>query len=483
LLTLLPAQLAVNPPSCAETGLNETAYRLTVDGSNLIREGKPSQALVKLMEAQALKPDSWDAAYDIAYAYEQLGKTSEALEWYRKADKADPSRYQGLLGVARVYYTQKDYKDALPIMEQFAAQHPATDKTYAGYLALARCYAETGKVKEFCDTVDKAFSVQSNDPAGWRFAGQEMDYLGHYEEAMKYYKEYLKRFPDQPDFAQISERLNIVSFQKQQAKKLKEAKDCFNLDADTEDLREFVVRLAPSGRRVSNTSFAQLMLGLSEIPRSYRHQLEINNYKVVVAPTVIDAMPELAGQRPRGFFDGASWHNTNGTFDYRTGRIIIGEKYAAADQGGKIVDGPLDETIQHEFGHAYDFYLGVKKFGRTTLNPHPEISHSQWFAESYYQDVRNIPDNLRAKLYYYLQPGDAGKEELFAEMFVLFFGKQPEPGSPQEYFKVAFPRVLQRLIDARRIDPDYERYHNLYDAKLKENTLTPSERVQEILKQ
>src|SRR5262249_24887980 len=106
-----------------------------------------------------------------------------------------------------------------------------------------------------------------------------------------------------------------------------------------------------------------LLLGLSEIPHTYRNRLEVNNYKVVLAPTVLDAMPELAGQRPRGFADGASWHNTNGTFDRRTGRIIIGEKYNATNQGGKMVSGPLDATVLHEFGHAYDFYLGVRRFG------------------------------------------------------------------------------------------------------------------------
>lgn len=163
-------------------------------------------------------------------------------------------------------FEQKDYKDALPLMEKLASMHPATESTYAGYLSLARCYAETGKIKEFCQTVDKAFAVKSNDPAGWRFAGQEMDYLGHYDEAVKYYREYLKRFPGQSDSQQISKRLDIVSFKGQQAQQLKEVEEGFTLDSDTDDLREFVVYLDPAHSNVSDTAIAQLMLGLISSP-------------------------------------------------------------------------------------------------------------------------------------------------------------------------------------------------------------------------
>lgn len=470
-------------PASAQSSQAQEAYKLTVKASQLIRSGQQAEAQAKLKEVLKLNPNSWDATYYMGFSYEQMGRLQDALTWYQKAEPMDQNRHEAVLGVARVYYKQKDYKNAIPIMEQIAAKHPATEKTYAGYLALARSYAETGRIKDFCDTVDKAFAVKSNDPNGWRFAGQEMDYLKHYNEAVKYYKEYLKRFPNQPDAQQITKRLQIVSYEGKQDEELKEVEEGFTLDGDHDDLRSFVMFVGPKISNVSDKAVAQLMFGLSEIPRHYRSQLEAAGYKVVVAPSVLDVLPQLAGQTPRGYLQGSTWHNSNGTFDRDSRRIVIAEKYNAIDRGGQLTEGPLDETVQHEFGHAMDFHLGVCKLGRTQQNPYPEISHSPWFTEAYNYDSQNVPPQLRTKLAYYLQPGDGGKEELFAQMFPLFFGHEPSPGSALESFKQAFPTVLARMADARKFDPDYEQYRSFYDAKLKDNTLTPNERVQQLLSQ
>jgi tetratricopeptide (TPR) repeat protein len=470
-------------PSHGQSNQAQETYRLTVEASQLIRDGRQSEAQAKLSEVLKLNPNSWDATYYMGFSYEQIGDLQKALIWYQKAEPLDQNRHEAVLGVARIYYKLKDYKNAIPIMERLSEKHPATEKTYAGYLALARSYAETGKIKEFCDTVDKAFAVKSNDPNGWRFAGQEMDYLKHYKEAVKYYKEYLKRFPNQPDAPQISKRLEIVNYEGKQDEELKEVQEGFSLDGDHEDLRTFILFVDPNRANVSDKAVAQLLLGLSEIPRHYRNQLESAGYKVVVAPSVLDVLPQLAGQTPRGYAQGSTWHNSNGTFDRDTRQIVIAEKYNAVDRGGQLTEGPLDETVQHEFGHAMDFHLGVCKLGRTQQNPYPEISHSPWFTEAYNYDSQNVPFQLRSKLAYYLQPGDGGKEELFAQMFPLFFGHEPSPGSALESFKQAFPTVLARMADARKFDPDYERFKSFYDSKLKDNTLAPNERVQQLLSQ
>lgn len=109
------------------------------------------------------------------------------------------------------------------------------------------------------------------------------------------------------------------------------------------------------------------------------------------------------------------------------------------------------------------------------------MSHGSEFKNAYDSDVASIPVALKSKLGYYLTPGDAGREELFAQMFLLLFGHRPEPGSPRESFQTAFPRVLTVMENARKGDPDYEHLKLVYDARLQENLLTPAQRIEEEL--
>ena len=456
---------------------------LTLNGSNLVRTGNAEAGLANLRQAVAISPNSWDVNYNIGVALEVLKRYAEAQQWFQKAYSLDPSRHLALLGLGRIFFDQKDYARALPILEQMASEHEDKEVAYSVLLSLARCYAETGRIKDFGPVMARVFAIKSNDPASWRFAGQEMDFVKQYDEAEKYYREYLKRFPNASDSAAIAERLNIVSFDKLEIEELKSVQDGFPLTSDTEDLRDFVQVIETPKSKVSKQAVARVMLGLSQLPRTYRHQLETAGYKVVVAPTVLDAMPQLAGAAPRGYADGANWHNSNGAFDRQRKTIVVGEFCNALSMGGKEVEGELDETVQHEFGHAYDMFLGTNKVGADKTDPFPDISHSKRFGEAYDRDARVVPADLRQKLAYYLAPGNAGKEELFAQMFVLIFGHRPEPGSPRESFKAVFPHVLEAMYDARKSDPDYLRLQAIFDAKFQDNTLTPAERVQKLLKQ
>lgn len=469
--------------SFGQAGWTPEVRQLTVEASNLIRMGNPAAALQDLKYAVATCPDSWDINFNIGIALEQLGRIDEAKEWFKKAYSIDPGRHLALLGLARILYDKKDYDDALPLLERLASEHDDKETSYSTLLSLAKCYAETGKIDAFMKTMDRAFAIRGTDPSAWRFAAQEMDFVKAYKQATKYYEEYLRRFPNAPDVATISQRLNIVSYDEEEIEELKSIQDGFSLTHDTDDLKDFVIFMDPQHKGVSNEAVARVMLGLSEIPRTYRHQLEAAGYKVMVAPTVLDVMPQLANMAPRGYAAGADWHNSNGAFDREKKMIVIGEFVKTEGKNGQVIEGHLDETVQHEFGHAYDMYLGLTKEGASPRDPFPEVSHSKEFSDAYNLDTSSIPQDLRQKLAYYLNPGDAGKEELFAQMFVLFFGHRPAPGSPSEYFKVAFPRVLAVLHDARTKDPDYEKLKGIYEAKLKENLLTPDQRVEELVKQ
>lgn len=469
--------------SIAQQDPAQAAYQLTVNGANYARSGNLQTALDYLRQAYSLTPSSWDVNYFMGYTYEKMKDYANAQTWYIRANTINPARHEALSGIARSYYSQNDFRNALPIFEQLANLHVSTEIGYPGYLALAKCYAETGRFADFNSTIQKAFALRATDPETFRFAAQEMDHLGQFDQALKYYAEYLKLFPNVQDQAEIDKRIYLLTYQQENTERLKEVTEGFNLDSDTDDLREFVQVVDPKKKGISNIALSQVFLGLSEIPRTYRHQLEAAGFKVVITPDLLDAMPELVGKTPRGYHDGATWHSTNGITDRTKRRIVIAEFSSMPGPDGKPVKAPLDRTVQHEFGHAYDYYAGILRYGQTAENPFPAISHGKKFSDAYLKDSATVPESLRSKLAYYLQPGDAGKEELFAQMFVLFFGPRPEPGSPRESFQAAFPDVIAELHDARRADPQFDQLQALYEGKFRDNILTPEQRVGKFLQQ
>jgi hypothetical protein len=68
-----------------------------------------------------------------------------------------------------------------------------------------------------------------------------------------------------------------------------------------------------------------------------------------------------------------------------------------------------DGILRHEFGHAVDQYLG-------------NYSHTPEFVAAYNKGARSISGYEARVLSYYLQPGDAGREETFAELFASLNG-------------------------------------------------------------
>ncbi|HFB97549.1 MAG TPA: hypothetical protein ENJ62_00255 [Bryobacterales bacterium] len=66
------------------------------------------------------------------------------------------------------------------------------------------------------------------------------------------------------------------------------------------------------------------------------------------------------------------------------------------------------------------------------------------FRKAYRSDRDAMPDDLRRRMYYFLQPGKSGQQETFAEAFAVALGG----GSAvtlQSDFRQAFPRVMAHI--------------------------------------
>lgn len=102
-------------------------------------------------------------------------------------------------------------------------------------------------------------------------------------------------------------------------------------------------------------------------------------------------------------------------------REIAVSKYKLSSIRNEIATGRLIGALNHETGHGFDQALS-------------DISSSPKFIDAYNADVAKLPPNRRGlDIDYYLQPGRAGREEAFAEIFAHEMG-EGAGSDPRKYF-------------------------------------------------
>ncbi len=164
------------------------------------------------------------------------------------------------------------------------------------------------------------------------------------------------------------------------------------------------------------------------LPQNVKDSLARDGVKVIATDKVTDIMPELAGQKPRGWPPGSSWDDVDGAYDTTGKRIIVAQRQGSSKPSKNDVAG----LTRHETGHAVD-----------RLN---NLSSQATFQTAYDREVANVPKPDEQALDYFLQNGDAGREEMFAETFAIING-----GATTKYreflLKKDFPDTIKVVTD------------------------------------
>lgn len=198
------------------------------------------------------------------------------------------------------------------------------------------------------------------------------------------------------------------------------------------------------GFRSTVTSF------FDSLPPSIAETLAENDISIAVGDRMTSIAPELKGQHPRGYPAGATWDWSTGAFMPEKREIIVSETYRMA--GTKVFVSPtsfeIRGTLAHETGHGVDRALGraSKQFYYESRRPE--------FIAAYKLDAKGVraagkADPLgiiQGRYRYYMQKGDAGPSEAFAESFAQIING---PRFGKDMAKM-FPRVtayIQKLID------------------------------------
>jgi hypothetical protein len=154
----------------------------------------------------------------------------------------------------------------------------------------------------------------------------------------------------------------------------------------------------------------------SKIPKNVRDQIEKDGVTVVPTDKITDVMPDLKGKKPRGWPPDSSWEDVDGAYDVDGKRAIVAERQNA---GNKPQNRNVEGLTRHEVGHAAD---ATGKYSDTKA-----------FKDAYDKDVPGIPKGAANTLEYFLQSGDAGHEETWAEGFAVETG-----GASQNIFTPLF---------------------------------------------
>jgi SPP1 gp7 family putative phage head morphogenesis protein len=176
---------------------------------------------------------------------------------------------------------------------------------------------------------------------------------------------------------------------------------------------------------------------LDVLPDPLRNTVFGHGYEVVIARRLVDVKPELESVTPRGYPSGHTWlHSDGGTID---GKFIVVAETSVDPLTGETVFTTTQRAgalLRHEFAHALDAARN--------------LSATAAFRSAYALDAKDLRvwlpklgDENRLELEYFLQPRNAGPEELFSELFAEHFG-----GGAAESINtaLAFPRAYAEFV-------------------------------------
>jgi hypothetical protein len=183
-----------------------------------------------------------------------------------------------------------------------------------------------------------------------------------------------------------------------------------------EVLNTFPTPLPPGLRthgKVSDAMLARCQDAYLRVPEPVRQGLVDAGVEVVVCEKITRLFPDLARKKPRGWPPRSTWANADGV---SRGRVAAVAEFLRPHGSRQYRQTPRAEgVLLHEMGHAVD------KAADSRPSASPE------FLAAYRADVARASAAGERIRPYFLQPGAAGPEEVFAEVFAQLHGQGTSP--------------------------------------------------------
>jgi hypothetical protein len=185
----------------------------------------------------------------------------------------------------------------------------------------------------------------------------------------------------------------------------------------------------------------------SMLPESVKSAVVKNGTQVRMGFSTTEVMPHLKDMAPRGWPKGSTWDMAEGLYSPSINSVVVSENLYDRSLREFIPTPRAKAVLRHEIGHAYDRALA------NSTDPGVEYSQSQKFREDYNDDYNAM--DLKAGRYsgigYYLQEGNAGPSETFAEITAQVMaevgseGVLGTGGSSLVFLKDWFPKTYAHI--------------------------------------
>ncbi len=136
--------------------------------------------------------EGWLAHGGIYYLEGSKGKAEEA---FRKAIAANPRDSRGYRELGQFYVTEKRFDDAIAQLKKHVELNPASGP---GYYSLGEAYSGRQMYREALSAYLQALQKDANVAPAYFEAAQCHERLGQKQDALKYYRLFVARFPGAP---------------------------------------------------------------------------------------------------------------------------------------------------------------------------------------------------------------------------------------------------------------------------------------------
>ncbi|HUD14524.1 MAG TPA: tetratricopeptide repeat protein [Terracidiphilus sp.] len=166
------------------------------EGAKALEAGKYEAAADSFTKAIAADPRDYYAHFNLAMAYTYLHRDAEGLAEYRKTLEVKPGLYEAELNGGILLLRLKNPVDALPLVEDAAAQRP---KEYGPRFYLAEAQLQSGWADKAAESFSLAAELDPQSAAaelGW---GRALAIEGKLDEAEPHFRLAAKRDPQYRD--------------------------------------------------------------------------------------------------------------------------------------------------------------------------------------------------------------------------------------------------------------------------------------------
>jgi len=156
-----------------------------------VKQGDLNKAIIQTLEAIKIDPSNGNAAYNLAFAFEDKQDYHQAMEWYSKAIKADSSLVPAYSALGRLYNKLNQTADAVLILEIAIDKYPDSEYNYLIYKNLGNTYLLMGITGEAIKYLEFSTGIRQNEPETNLYLAKAYEAAGEVTKSIDSWQKYI----------------------------------------------------------------------------------------------------------------------------------------------------------------------------------------------------------------------------------------------------------------------------------------------------